>query len=148
MITQHDLRDFNEIKDQARATSMVEMVRDFAKLMDQPIDQKWAEDLSLEDFRWGLIHEEYLEAFNESFDLNNPANMFKELLDLLANTVGYAVTFGWDVEEGFRRVHQSNMSKLGLDGKPLKNSEGKVLKGPNYKPADLTDLVRTNNNEK
>ena len=103
------------------------------------------EDLTLEDFRWGLIQEEYGEAFDESCNRNNPENMLKECLDLLAVTVGYCATYGWDVEEGFRRVHQSNMSKLGLDGKPIKNSEGKVLKGPNYQPANLSDLVRTNN---
>jgi hypothetical protein len=39
------------------------------------------------------------------------------------------------------------MSKLGLDGKPLKNSSGKVLKGPNYKPANLADLVETKNEQ-
>jgi predicted HAD superfamily Cof-like phosphohydrolase len=55
---------------------------------------------------------------------------------------GSILTFGLqDVfEEGFRRVHESNMSKL-VDGKPLKDASGKVIKGPNYKPVDLTDLV-------
>ena len=38
-------------------------------------------------------------------------------------------------------MHKSNMSKLGVDGKPLKRPDGKVLKGPNYKKPDLTDLV-------
>lgn len=39
------------------------------------------------------------------------------------------------------RVHESNMSKLGEDGKPIRREDGKVLKGPNYKPADLSDLT-------
>lgn len=46
------------------------------------------------------------------------------------------------LHEAFRRVHASNMSKVGDDGKPLRNEAGKVLKGPNYKPPVLTDLVR------
>ena len=147
MITQRDIDDFKKpVPDRMpRISSILEMVRDFAKKMDQPLDQPWAEDLTLEDFRWGLIQEEYGEAFDESCNRNNPENMLKECLDLLEVTVGYCATYGWDVEEGFRRVHQSNMSKLGLDGKPIKNSEGKVLKGPNYQPANLSDLVRTNN---
>ncbi len=45
------------------------------------------------------------------------------------------------VYEAFVRVHKSNMSKLGLDGKPIKRADGKVMKGPNYAPPDLSDLV-------
>lgn len=44
--------------------------------------------------------------------------------------------------EAFRRVHASNMSKLGEDGKPIHREDGKVLKGPNYKPPVMDDLVR------
>jgi predicted HAD superfamily Cof-like phosphohydrolase len=47
----------------------------------------------------------------------------------------------WDLEQALRRVHQSNMSKLGPDGKPIYREDGKVLKGPNYQPPDLSDLV-------
>jgi predicted HAD superfamily Cof-like phosphohydrolase len=43
--------------------------------------------------------------------------------------------------EAIRRVHASNLSKLGDDGKPIKRADGKILKGPNYKPPVLTDLV-------
>ena len=44
-------------------------------------------------------------------------------------------------EQALRRVHRSNMSKLGDDGKPIYREDGKVLKGPNYQPPNLTDLV-------
>jgi len=44
-------------------------------------------------------------------------------------------------DEGHRRVHEANMNKLGPDGKPIYDSGGKVIKGPNFKPADLSDLV-------
>ena len=40
-----------------------------------------------------------------------------------------------------RRVHRSNMSKLGLDGNPIRRYDNKILKGPNYEPPTLTDLV-------
>ena len=43
--------------------------------------------------------------------------------------------------EAFLRVHNSNMSKLGEDGKPIKREDGKVLKGPNYKEPDLRSLI-------
>lgn len=44
-------------------------------------------------------------------------------------------------DEAFLRVHKSNLSKLGDDGKPLRREDGKVLKGPNYQPPVLTDLI-------
>lgn len=46
-------------------------------------------------------------------------------------------------EEAFKRVHESNMSKLGDDGKPIYREDGKVLKGPHYKPPNLEDLIGT-----
>lgn len=48
---------------------------------------------------------------------------------------------GKTLQEVFRRVHQSNMSKLGEDGKPVRREDGKILKGPNYQPVDLTDIA-------
>jgi len=64
------------------------------------------------------------------------ANDASEIIGTVLNVFGDAV-----FEEGFRRVHASNMSKLGDDGKPVRREDGKVLKGPNYKAPVLTDLV-------
>jgi len=44
-------------------------------------------------------------------------------------------------DEAFKRVHASNMSKLGEDGNPVRRADGKILKGTNYKPPVLDDLV-------
>jgi len=52
-----------------------------------------------------------------------------------------AASQDWDLDEAMRRVHESNMSKLGEDGKPIYRADGKVLKGPNYKPPYLNDLI-------
>ena len=68
------------------------------------------------------------------------AELLKELSDLLYVVFGMAVTFDLPIAEAFLRVHESNMSKLGEDGKPLYREDGKVLKGPNYKAPDLLDL--------
>jgi predicted HAD superfamily Cof-like phosphohydrolase len=46
------------------------------------------------------------------------------------------------LHEAFRRVHESNMSKLGPDGKPIRREDGKILKGPNYREPVLIDLIR------
>mgnify|MGYP000604355654 CR=1 FL=1 len=109
--------------------------------MDHPLDENWYFNLKLEDMRFGLIREEFGEVSDESGMGNHPAGMLKELADLIYVTYGYAATYGWDLDEAVRRVHVSNMSKLGPDNKPLKRPDGKVLKGPNYKKPDLSDLV-------
>lgn len=66
----------------------------------------------------------------------------KELADLVYVAFQYAENMEWDLETAMNRVHQSNLSKLGLDGKPIRRSDGKVMKGPEYQPPHLSDLVK------
>ena len=86
---------------------------------------------------------EFLEAdgmlFRQSPEF--PANCLKELADLVYVCYQYAANMGWDLDEAMHRVHLSNMSKLDDDGQPIFREDGKVLKGPNYKPPNLEDLV-------
>lgn len=99
------------------------------------------------DLRLKLIREEFLEVINAANkvtvnpDKVNQQDMLKELADLVYVIYGTAETFGWNLDDAFTRVHQSNMSKLGPDGKPIYRADGKVLKGPNYKEPYLGDLV-------
>ncbi len=66
----------------------------------------------------------------------------KELCDLVYVCFQYAENMEWDLEKALHRVHKSNMSKLGLDGKPIRRADGKILKGPDYQPPNLSDLVK------
>ena len=86
---------------------------------------------------------EFLEADGMLFrdSPQYPQNCLKELADLVYVCYQYAVNMGWDLDEAMFRVHQSNMSKLDEEGKPIYREDGKVLKGPNYKPPNLEDLV-------
>lgn len=68
------------------------------------------------------------------------AYLAKELADLLYVTFGAFDALGMNAAVVFNRVHRSNMSKLGEDGKPIYREDGKVLKGPNYQPPFLEDL--------
>ena len=96
-------------------------------------------------FRIRLIEEEFNEVCDAaetlSRSLEDRENLLKELADLAYVIYGTAEAFGWDLDEAVKRVHESNMSKLGADGKPIYRSDGKVLKGPNYKEPYLGDLV-------
>jgi len=93
-----------------------------------------------------LIVEEFKEFLDAENQLImglrvNAAECLKELADLVYVCYQYAENLDWDLDEALNRVHQSNMSKLGEDGQPIRREDGKVLKGPNYKPPTLTDIV-------
>jgi predicted HAD superfamily Cof-like phosphohydrolase len=93
-----------------------------------------------------LIVEEFKEFLEAETLVNrdHPAYreaVLKELADLVYVCYQYAANLNWDLDEALTRVHQSNMSKLDVDGRPLLREDGKVLKGPNYKPPNLEDLV-------
>ena len=87
--------------------------------------------------------EEFCEAARQIYDkkfYRNDEDCLKELADLVYVCFQYAACMQWDLDEALRRVHVSNLSKL-VDGKPLRREDGKVLKGPNYAPPSLIDLV-------
>lgn len=88
-----------------------------------------------------FIEEELAEVM-EAIEKGDFINLLKELCDLQYVLDGFFVACGMDEakEEAFMLVHQSNMSKLGPDGKPVYREDGKILKGPNYKPVDVAKL--------
>ena len=97
----------------------------------------YQKNLIVEEFKEFLEAEEML--FRNNIDF--PAEALKELADLVYVCYQYAENMGWFLDEALDRVHQSNMSKLDEDGKPIYREDGKVLKGPNYAPPNLTDLI-------
>ena len=114
-------------------------------LMDQAEEFRAAYSLSqnatdVRDVQKALIDEEWSE-FHEAFHFDEESHQLKELADLVYVCYQMAASQDWDLDEAMRRVHESNMSKLGEDGKPIYRGDGKVLKGPNYKPPYLNDLI-------
>lgn len=112
--------------------------------------------VSLLDLRKKLITEEAHEVCDAigvlemELERGNPgtkeqwAHLLKELADLqyvLSGTIVSLYPLSGGLRTAFNRVHSSNMSKLGDNGKPLYRSDGKVIKGPNYKEPDLGDLI-------
>tara|TARA_B100001123_G_C14467753_1_gene693166 strand:+ start:163 stop:531 length:369 start_codon:yes stop_codon:yes gene_type:complete len=90
--------------------------------------------------RYNLIKEELdeLEIALKNKDLEEVADA---LTDLLYVTYGAGHSFGIDLDKCFSEVQSSNMSKLGEDGKPIYNDQGKVMKGPNYKKPNLKPFI-------
>ena len=127
---------------------------EFHEAFGHPIDKMMTVD-SME-LRRSLISEEFNELMQEissiSLDLargrkpsvKKQADLLKELCDLQYVISGMAVAFGMPLQIAFNRVHASNMSKLGDDGNPIYREDGKVMKGPSYRPPHLEDLVSGN----
>ena len=93
-----------------------------------------------------LIVEEFKEFLEAEQQLlygytRNAEDCLKGLADLVYVCYQYAANLDWDLDEAMYRVHKSNMSKLDENGHPIYREDGKVLKGPNYQPPTLTDLV-------
>ena len=128
----------------------------FGCMLDHPLSEG---DEGIEDLesRRRLIREEgkeVLEAFDDmKVELalgrtpspEHWAHLLKELTDLQYVLSGTVIAFkNLNLKEfdiAFNRTHASNMSNLGEDGKPIKQPNGKIVKGPNYKDPDLLDLI-------
>ena len=118
-----------------------EKVGSFMKTFGQEVKTK--SGLSTEKInklRISLINEE-LEEFKEAIKNNDLKEVADALTDILYVTYGAGHAFGINLDKCFDEVQQSNMSKLGDDGKPIYNDKGKVMKGPNYFKPDLTKFV-------
>lgn len=74
--------------------------------------------------------------------VQSPEYVKQNLEELISNCLTYAKQEKIDIKACFLEVHRSNMSKLGPDGKPVHREDGKVLKGPNFTPANLTPFLK------
>ncbi len=95
----------------------------------------------INDLRYNLIKEE-LGELKQAMDDKDLLEVADALTDILYVTYGAGIAFGIDLDKCFEEVQNSNMSKLGKDGKPIYNEAGKVMKGPNYFKPDLSKFVK------
>ena len=135
-------------------TSNFEKIKEFHDTFGLPNYE--IPELIYTDLRLGLIEEEFNElkqaidemdqemlvyGHNSEQPRNKMVEVAKELTDLAYVVYGAAATWGIDINRCFEEVHSSNMSKLGKDGRPIYREDGKVLKGPNYRPANLKKVL-------
>ena len=94
----------------------------------------------INNLRYDLIKEE-LEELKEAMENKDLLEVADALTDILYVAYGAGHAFGIDLDKCFEEVQNSNMSKLGEDGKPIYNESGKVMKGPKYFKPDLAKFV-------
>ena len=118
-----------------------ESVKKFMQTFGQEIREKasFPSD-KIKSLRYDLIKEE-LDELKEALENQDIKEVADALTDILYVTYGAGHAFGINLDKCFQEVQSSNMSKLGLDGKPIYNDKGKVMKGPNYFKPDLTKYV-------
>ena len=118
-----------------------EKVGIFMKTFGQELKTK--SELSTEKInklRISLIEEE-LDELKLAIKENNIKEVADALTDILYVAYGAGHAFGINLDKCFEEVQNSNMSKLGDDGKPIYNENGKVMKGPSYFKPDLNKFI-------
>ena len=117
-------------------------VKEFMKTFGQEIEEspKFPNDKVLK-LRIDLIKEELCEL-EEAIKNKDLIEVADALTDILYVTYGAGHSFGVDLDSCFDEVQNSNMSKLGKDEKPIYNEAGKVMKGPNYFPPNLSKFIK------
>ena len=118
-----------------------ENVKIFMKTFGQNIKEK-AEfpEEKIISLRYDLIQEE-LNELKEAINKRDMREVADALTDILYVTYGAGHAFGINLDKCFDEVQNSNMSKLGENGKPIFNDAGKVMKGPNYFKPDLSKFI-------
>ena len=118
-----------------------EKVGTFMKTFGQEVksDPSFSTD-KINKLRLSLIKEE-LEELSDAMQKKNLIEVADALTDILYVTYGAGHAFGINLDKCFNEVQNSNMSKLGKNGKPIYNEYGKVMKGPNYSPPNLKKFL-------
>ena len=116
-------------------------VKKFMETFGQEIKEKASfPNDKITALRYDLIKEE-LNELKEAMDKKDIKEVADALTDILYVTYGAGHSFGINLDNCFKEVQNSNMSKLGEDGKPIYNDKGKVMKGPNYFKPDFSKFV-------
>ena len=120
-----------------------EKVKIFMETFGQEVKSKSSlSSDKINSLRLSLIQEE-LDELNKAIQDKDIVEVADALTDILYVTYGAGHAFGINLDQCFNEVQNSNMSKLGDDGKPIYNENGKVMKGPNYFQPDLSKYIKS-----
>ena len=121
--------------------SNFEKVKKFMQTFGQDVKTKPVlTSEKIANLRYSLIEEE-LSELKEALKNKDMTEIADALTDILYVTYGAGHAYGINLDKCFDEVQDSNMSKLGEDGKPIYNEIGKVMKGPNYFKPDLSKFL-------
>ena len=117
-------------------------VKNFMNIYEQEVKTKPSfPNEKIVQLRYDLIKEE-LDELSVAIKDEDIVEVADALTDLLYVVYGAGHSFGIDLDKCFDEVQRSNMSKLDLDGKPIYNEYGKVMKGPNFSKPNLKQFIK------
>ena len=116
-------------------------VKNFMEIYGQEVKTKFSfPSENIVQLRYDLIKEE-LDELSVAIKDKDIVEVADALTDLLYVVYGAGHSFGIDLDKCFAEVQRSNLSKLDIDGKPIYNENGKVMKGPNYSKPNLKQFL-------
>lgn len=140
--THHAFADMGYTVVRSSPVSAADMVREFHAVFGHPIaNTPGLIPRSRAALRHALIAEE-LQEFYEAIAADDLVEIADALGDLMYVVHGAAIEYGIPLDDAFREIHDSNMSKLGEDGKPIHREDGKVLKGPNFDEPKIAAVLK------
>jgi len=130
--------------DKIKMKNKIKAVKEFHNSFGLGVSENMIADLgeAKNNLRFNLMDEEnkeYLEAAQNN-DLVEVADALGDMLYILCGTI-LEHGMQYKIEEVFNEIQRSNMSKLGVDGKPIYREDGKVLKGPNYFKPNIETIL-------
>lgn len=132
MLMEKQIKDIREFQD-----------RIAEKLEGQLVDRSIPYEVRKKgaELRKRLLNEE-VEELEEAMDNGDSVEILDAGVDILYIVLGTMHEYDLldKFEDAWNLIHTNNMSKLGKDGRVLKNEFGKVVKPSNYKPVDLNIL--------
>lgn len=128
--------------EQRSASRIADQVREFHLAYQLPVAERPSAELTAQEvaLRQALIEEEVAEL-RQAGDAGDLVGVADALADIVYVAYGTACVYGIDLDAVLDEVHASNMTKLGADGRPVRRADGKVLKGPDYRPPDVAGIL-------
>ena len=123
---------------------MAQQVRSFQKASGQVLNRKpTILDAKEVELRFNLMREENIE-YQDAGLSKNKVEILDACADQLYILLGTINAHGLQdlIGPAFELVHKNNMTKVGPDGKVLRNPDGKILKPQGFVPVDLTTLFK------
>jgi predicted HAD superfamily Cof-like phosphohydrolase len=124
----------------------LELVKEFMKVFEDYISKEPSLiPQKVYELRYKLLKEEN-EEYLKACEKGNLVQILDAVTDMLYVLYGTIIAHGFEsvIDKSFEEIHESNMSKLGENGKPIKRLDGKIIKGPNYFPPNLSKFVKQN----
>ncbi len=132
-------------KEKSMTKNKLDQVQEFHDTYGLPVEnEQTCGSEKTKQLRINLLQEE-LDELKEALSNDDMVKTLDALIDLQYVLDGAFLSFGLQEvkQEAFDEVHRSNMSKLGEDGNPIRReSDGKVMKGPNYFKPDLAQFIK------